>query len=207
MTRRTRGRPIASEPMSDTFTSFAKLAAVCTEGVDYRISGLDRGAAVLVMAPHGGTIEPGTSELAHAVAEPQFNVYEFKGLQRGAFARLHLTSTRFDEPKCLQMLTTAARVVTIHGLARPGKAILVGGLDTPLRKAVVWGLQDAGFDAAEATEGAYAAQDPRNICNRGPSGRGVQLEIERGLRDELRHDHDVLTRLSHSIRSAIWSVL
>ena len=32
----------------------------------------------------------------------------------------------------------------------------------------------------------YRGVNPKNICNRGATGKGVQLEISRGLRDDLK---------------------
>ena len=51
--------------MSDRYASYVQLAESEREGQDYsvRVEG-DRSSAILVLAPHGGSIEPGTSELA-----------------------------------------------------------------------------------------------------------------------------------------------
>jgi phage replication-related protein YjqB (UPF0714/DUF867 family) len=45
--------------------------------------------------------------------------------------------------------------------------------------------------------------DPQNICNRGKSGQGVQLEISRKVRDLLRNDKKQLKVFSDAVRSAI----
>jgi phage replication-related protein YjqB (UPF0714/DUF867 family) len=62
----------------DKYFTFAELAA----GEDpsaYRIVSMPRGSAVAIIAPHGGNIEPGTSELARAVAGQELSLYLFEG--------------------------------------------------------------------------------------------------------------------------------
>jgi len=45
--------------------------------------------------------------------------------------------------------------------------------------------------------------DPMNICNRGRSRQGVQLEISRKVRDLLRKDKDRLLVFVEAVRKAI----
>ena len=53
--------------MTDKYRTFAELAA--NESPEsYRIVTTDRGSQVAVAALHGGAIEPGTSEIARAIA-------------------------------------------------------------------------------------------------------------------------------------------
>ena len=58
----------------------------------------DRDSAYAIIAPHGGGIEPGTTELAEAIARNDFSFYTFEGKKRTSNRDLHLTATRFDEP-------------------------------------------------------------------------------------------------------------
>jgi phage replication-related protein YjqB (UPF0714/DUF867 family) len=67
------------------------------------------------VAPHGGGIEPGTSELADAIAGSDLSFYTFEGLKSSGNTDLHITSTRFDEPMCLTLLASSSVVVTLHG--------------------------------------------------------------------------------------------
>jgi phage replication-related protein YjqB (UPF0714/DUF867 family) len=46
--------------------------------------------ALAILAPHGGGIEPGTSELAEAVAGEGLSFYAFEGLKRSGNAVLHV---------------------------------------------------------------------------------------------------------------------
>ena len=81
-------------PVSDSYGSFAELAIGEAEGRDWVRLYLDRGSRFLVMAPHGGWIEPYTTELAQAIAGEDFSFYTFKGVKERGNRHLHLTSHR-----------------------------------------------------------------------------------------------------------------
>jgi phage replication-related protein YjqB (UPF0714/DUF867 family) len=80
--------------MADRYTSFEDLAKAEVEGQDYqvRLRNVEGGRAVII-APHGGGIEPGTSEIADAIADNDFSFYAFEGLKAWANGPLHVTST------------------------------------------------------------------------------------------------------------------
>jgi len=99
----------------DKYATFADLAAHERAGVDYRVAALARGARALIAAPHGGSIEPGTSEIAIAIAGTNLSLYLFEGLQGRRQGELHITSSRFDEPNFRDLAATADVVVAIHG--------------------------------------------------------------------------------------------
>jgi hypothetical protein len=65
--------------MGDRYARFAALAAEETLGVHYRIRLADRGTPFVVLAPHGGKIEPGTSQIAAAIARDDDSLYGFEG--------------------------------------------------------------------------------------------------------------------------------
>ena len=165
------------------FRSFADLAEAFTRDQDYRIVNLPRpGSSTMVLAPHGGSIEAFTSDIARGIAGEEYGLYLFEGLLRaGNFASLHLPSERFDEPVCLQMLADCDRVVSVHGCSVAGEAVFIGGRDRALGEAVATRLRAEGIACQDAAE-KLAGQDPRNICNRGRAGQGVQLEVSLELR-------------------------
>lgn len=165
----------------DLYDRFADLAAAETEGEDYRIDARVGTSDAAVIAPHGGGIEGGTSELAHAVAGEAHHAYSFVGLKSSGNATLHITSHRFDEPRCLALLQGAKRVVALHGVGAGEPAVLVGGLDEALGARIAAALAEAGF-VAGPPPGHLAGRNRTNICNRGASGEGVQLELTRALR-------------------------
>src|SRR5689334_7740848 len=76
-------------------------------GRDFRIAFGDTNISrCLLAAPHGGGIEPGTSEILRAVADlGGWAWYEFAGfLRKGNKDALHIASTEFDEPTLLSLL-------------------------------------------------------------------------------------------------------
>src|SRR6478752_512171 len=102
---------------TDTYLSFAELDVHETHGTDYRVRMIERtGAAAVIIAPHGGGIEIGTSQMAARIARGRHSLFLFEGLKPPWQNRgLHITSHRFDHPLCLAMLARSEVVVAIHG--------------------------------------------------------------------------------------------
>ncbi len=172
-------------PPGDKYLSFAELAACAVEGRDYSRRLEDRSSPIAILAPHGGGIEPGTSEIAAALAGDVFSLYCFEGLKPVRNAELHLTSTRFDEPLCLRLLAATRTAITIHGATGRGAEIIAGGRDERLKSLLAAALAAAGFTVEADGSGRTAGHDERNLCNRGTSGEGVQLELRAGFRRSL----------------------
>jgi phage replication-related protein YjqB (UPF0714/DUF867 family) len=196
-------KPAALE--SDWYASFDALADSEQEGTHYRIVHERRASPIAIVAPHGGSIEPGTSQIAMAIAGDTHNFYCFEGLlpRSEPHARLHITSHRFDEPRCLDLVARCDHVVTVHGMRELSERIAIGGLDAALRAMLFDQLSDEGFAAQIIDKGRYSALSPLNICNRGRSGRGVQLELGRDLRVLLRTEPERLARFAAIVRSAL----
>lgn len=191
--------------MMDQYSNFAELAANERDGVDYRIRVENRGAPVAIIAPHGGRIEPGTLEIASTIAGDTLSFYAFEALRAaGKRGSLHITSARFDEPQALALLRGAQKAIAIHGRADDGDrlTVSVGGLDTALRDEIVAALTAAGFAAAVVTRGNLAGRDSANICNRGATGAGVQLELSRTLRKQLTTEPVRLAEFCDAVRGA-----
>jgi phage replication-related protein YjqB (UPF0714/DUF867 family) len=167
---------------TDKYTSFAELATGEAHGLDYRVRAVERPhSPVLVIAPHGGSIEIGTSEIAALIAGEEHSLFAFEGLKpRGRNRDLHITSHRFDHPECLALASRCAVTLGVHGCIGEAQ-IYIGGLDTELSELLARELAAGGF--AVSTEGhRYLGRNPLNICNRGRRGRGAQLEITHDLR-------------------------
>ena len=65
--------------MNDKYSCFEELAGSEIEGEHYEISFQDLCASsCVIVAPHGGTIEPGSAEIARAVAADKFSWYLFE---------------------------------------------------------------------------------------------------------------------------------
>jgi phage replication-related protein YjqB (UPF0714/DUF867 family) len=166
-------------------------------GRDFRIAfGDSKIELCLLIAPHGGGIEPGSSEIMRAVAEPSgWAWYEFAGfLRQGNKEALHISSTSFDEPTLKSMLPQAGFVVSFHGASESGEPIVyVGGKWKLGRQTLTESINAAfgehGIKAADAVESVDAAHlrgmDHSNITNLGKRAEGVQLEFSRGARNLL----------------------
>jgi phage replication-related protein YjqB (UPF0714/DUF867 family) len=173
--------------MADKYPDFHTLSCHERAGVDFRILLRRAGAALAVVAPHGGGIEPGTSEIADAVAVSEFSFYAFEGLKAKGNGDLHITSTRFDEPMCLSLIDNSKVVLTVHGehSDEPDAGVFVGGLDERLGRRLAKALRAKGFIVGRHADPDLQGLEPTNLCNRGRSGQGVQLEISRGVRAQM----------------------
>jgi phage replication-related protein YjqB (UPF0714/DUF867 family) len=166
----------------DKYSSYEELSRHEAEGRDYRVTANARPhSPVLVVAPHGGMIEAGTSEIATCIAGDEYNLFGFEGHKLyGSNRDLHITSHQFDHPDCLAMAARCAVVLSVHGCIGESQ-IHVGGRDVELAAQLARELADAGF-AVEAQSRKYPGRHPRNICNRGLRRKGAQLEITYDLR-------------------------
>ena len=113
--------------MADKYPNFDVLSRSEISGIDYQISVRRAGDAFAIVAPHGGGIEPGTSEIADAIAAGEFSFYAFEGLKSSGNTDLHITSTRFDEPMCLTLIRQSDIVLTLHGEDSDGMATRIFG--------------------------------------------------------------------------------
>jgi phage replication-related protein YjqB (UPF0714/DUF867 family) len=165
----------------DRYSSFEELARVEQDGVDYRRVIKMRSSGLIILAPHGGGIEPGTSEIAAALAGEDHSLYLFEGLKPVDSFSLHLSSVNFDEPECLKMVHLARAALAVHGCEDPHPLAYVGGRNTRWIDHLLKALAAGGFPAVlDRTN--HSGRQPANICNRCLTGEGVQLELSAGLR-------------------------
>jgi phage replication-related protein YjqB (UPF0714/DUF867 family) len=169
--------------MLDKYTSFAQLQAGERLNEDYTINMLERPqAAALIVAPHGGSIEIGTTELATLIAGEEYSLFTFDGMKvRGRNRDLHITSHNFDQPDCIALAERHSVVLAVHGCKGDEAQIYAGGLDKELVALLTARLTNAGIPTASAGH-RYPGLNPRNICNRSSRARGVQLELTMDLR-------------------------
>ena len=170
--------------MQDKYDSFADLEAG-GEIVDrdYNITVRERPqSGVLIVAPHGGSIEIGTTELAEIIAGDNYSLFAFNGLKlRGRNRDLHITSHHFDHPECVALAGRHAVVLGVHGCKGESSQVYVGGLDDELTTLLTARLQAAAVPVAPPGH-RYPGRNPLNICNRGARGLGAQLEFTHDLR-------------------------
>ncbi|WP_224815727.1 poly-gamma-glutamate hydrolase family protein [Hasllibacter sp. MH4015] len=191
--------------MVDRYGSFAELAAENTEGVEYRIRVTDRGSPVLILAPHGGTIEPETAEIAEAIAGDDLSFYAFEALQPGAFGDFHITSHKFDEPRALEIVEQSSLAVAIHGRRDDGTdKVWIGGRAREAGNAISAALEEAGYGAERNKR--LPGLHETNICNRTKTGAGVQLELSRTMRRHLAAHPAALDAFAIAVRAGIAAV-
>lgn len=187
----------------DRYACYSELREHEKEGFDYVIHLRKGESEIAVVAVHGGGIEPGTFDIADAVAGETHTFYSFRSIKPAGNARLHITSTHFDEPKCLGAVKEVDTVISIHGLRCNDEVVYIGGLDADLKKRIKDSLTYAGFKAEESLQPGLRAIDSQNICNRGRSGKGVQLEISAGLRICMFHN---FTKRSVRLKTRIFYI-
>ncbi|NGY84957.1 hypothetical protein F6Y03_31030 [Bacillus megaterium] len=169
--------------MADLYANYAELSAVKVEGQDYQVRFEDNGSDILILSPHAGSIESGSTELIQAITDDmdKWNWYLFEGMQSSNNSELHITSTNFDEPRALNMLSKASRSVSIHGKSGDIADTAIGGIDAPLRNTIWKKLEEKGFVVTRAS-GGIAGLEPENVVNRNLRGMGVQLELSTAQR-------------------------
>jgi len=186
-------------PDASLYRGYADLAARQELNKDYEIVAEFRPSSrVAVIAPHGGAIERGTSRIARALAGENFSLFMLEGIRRtDNYAALHLSSRYFDEPNCLKVVSECPIVVAVHGCKGTDEKVLLGGRDDALKNQLAAAIRSVGV-AAETIGHAFPAVDTDNICNRGSTGKGVQLEFTAALRGA-----GTLARVESAIRSEL----
>lgn len=156
------------------------------------------GNDVLILAIHGGRLEPGTSELARAI------------MDRGGYSgyvvdwpngRRHIPSDVIEDDDLEEALGRAQYVVSVHGCKGMAVETVVGGMDWALRRAIGHRLSATGFAIINPLrKPSLDGTDPANVCNGGMTGEGVQLELSRGQRDDLLAGDLLMQRYA----AAVW---
>ena len=169
----------------DIYRNFGELLTKEHEGRDFTVEIRRTASPFAIVAPHGGRIEPGTFTIASEVAGTIHSFYGFRGIKPSGNRMLHLTSSLFDDPRVLQIVRSVFTVITVHGCRGEEPMMYLGGKDNILILAILDSLRKAGLPVQPASAGNLRGCHPENLCNRGTSGKGVQLEISRGLRELL----------------------
>jgi phage replication-related protein YjqB (UPF0714/DUF867 family) len=142
----------------------------------------NRNSGTTILAPHGGKIESHTSKIAEIIAGQEFNLYCFEGCKKTLnYETLHITSHKFDEPRCITLLSHSRNVFTVHGCDGTKNEIYIGGRNKILRRSITKKLQDVGLTVYECDH-KFLGEEERNICNRGITGAGIQFELTKHFR-------------------------
>ena len=128
-------------------------------------------SAVVILAPHGGGIEPDTSEIGDAIAGDDLSFYAFEGIKRRHNGTLHITSSRFDEPRCMKLVEAATRAISVHGENSAKMVVFLGGRDTATIERLRVSLQRHGFDVMAHQSPQLSPQhlQSRRIWRRSPA--------------------------------------
>lgn len=178
------------------YNSASQLTQQETANQDFEIRTRQGASPEIVIAIHGGHLQPGTTELADAVAGNRHSFYSFVSLRPEIDQSLYVASTQFDEAIAQQMVQRSQSVLSIHGCRGNTAYIRVGGLDEERRQSIADALLQADFVvASDLDRGLH----PNNICNLGLTGRGVQIEVSRGLRNQFGNT-EVFQRLVSALQ-------
>ena len=139
---------------------------------------------IKVFAPHGGCIEPCTGPTALALAKDNFDCFVFSGIRKkDCFKMLHVTSTRYDEPRCLAMAREAEVALAVHGCDGEEPFAQVGGGNVDLVQNLISYLNELGYSADPASAD-LKGEDERNFINLSRK-KGIQVELSAGFRRNL----------------------
>jgi phage replication-related protein YjqB (UPF0714/DUF867 family) len=177
----------------------------------------------IVMAIHGGGIEPGTSEIALAAAgyhpatllpatdgRGLHDFWIFEGLLREDNEDLHVTATNYNEPIATELVENARLCISLHGCSdtkanmsntHPLGLIQIGGLDFELRDLVLAELTAAGIPAENAT--VLKGEETENIGNKTQLGGCAQLEMGASYRASL-FGTNTRPRRKHTTNEEFW---
>jgi phage replication-related protein YjqB (UPF0714/DUF867 family) len=189
-------------PKKGDLLSYAELTRLTYEGPDFVVSSSKGNGAYLIVAPHGGVIEPGTDLLAKMIANNgNYGLYTFTSNKQicddiSGCRAMHITSTKFNEPALEKLLayytSTTGVPVSIHGYGSldkqepyPGETtnmIISGGRNSGLKEIISNNLRTLGFSTDvrnSSKDGPFSGTNPNNFINiTNPSG-GVQIEVSR----------------------------
>lgn len=184
--------------MVDKYGNYDKLKNSEEESKDYFIEIKKKDNKYIIISPHGGGIEPGTTEISKEIAGEKRNYYSFVGNKKSGNLDLHIKSDNFDEPKGCQLVENSDKCLAIHGCKGEEEITYVGGKDNELRDKIIKALKEKGFETEIDNRYGKKGLSENNICNRCKSNAGVQLELPEGLRSEF---FEKLTRRGRKIKT------
>ena len=193
---------------SNDYKNFAELQSNENKN-NYEIECIWRNNKISIVAPHGGTIELKTTEIAKLIAGDSFNYYSFIGRRKkdrtGTKKNLHITSHKFDEPIALKLVGKSEIVIAIHGCKDKhskkddSKEIFIGGLDSKLSEILKNALTEALLPVGFLKK--FAGTEKNNICNKGSRRKGVQFELTKTFRKDAELCGKFITAVSKCLKT------
>ena len=185
-------KPIESAH-KDYYTSMTQLERETKEGIDWKKETRDQGNQVLIVAPHGGNIEQGTSELTKLLAQQGgYDYFSFEATRPSNNTQLHVTSTHYDDPTLHQMVEGRSATISIHGAKGDDPIVFLGGAKSDLRDEIQSQLESRGFTVQVPPE-YLGGLNENNFINKNENSTGVQLELTISLRKALFNNQDMST--------------
>jgi phage replication-related protein YjqB (UPF0714/DUF867 family) len=174
--------------------------------------------ALVVLAPHGGSIERDTDRQAERVQSllggAHASAWTCKGFKAGggAFERWHITSTDIDDESFPLLNTIAgrgfARAVAFHGFSE--EDVLIGGaapaaLKEEVAAAVERALAGSGIAVriAEPSDG-FGGDSPKNIVNRLTASGADGVQIEQSSEARNRFWQPIADAVAAVVRRELW---
>ena len=177
----------------DYYASMTQLQRETKEGIDWKKEIRDQGNQVLIVAPHGGNIEQGTSELTKLLAQQGgYDYFSFEAMRPSNNTQLHVTSTHYDDPTLHQMVEGRVATISIHGAKGDDQIVFLGGAKSVLRDAIQSQLESRGF-AVQVPPEYLGGLNEDNFINKNENSTGVQLELTTALRKALFINQDMST--------------
>lgn len=180
--------------IKDKYQSMTQLESETVEGVDWKKDTRDNGTKVLIVAPHGGNIEQGTTEATKALAKKgNYDYFSFEAIRPKNNTELHVTSTHYDDPTLNQMIQNRTATISIHGAAGTDQIIYLGGPPSTLRDEMETQLKSSGFTVMAPLD-YIGGVKKNNFINREENNTGVQLELTTALRKAFFNNGDTSTK-------------
>ncbi len=197
----------------DLYKNYNHLLSDCKLNEDFIIE-YNNVSSVLILTPHGGGIEPGTTELVKEIASTDMSFYSFTAKRSSNNKVLHITSTNFDEPKCLELLSNSTTTLAIHGSNEIEPLVYIGGQDTQMVNHIidVFKKHDL-YKYISSTCRDIQGLSKNNIVNKNAIKAGVQFEFSYGIRKMMFENVDkakgrinktpFFWKIVHSIRESL----
>lgn len=185
----------------DYYSDFYEFSKNHREGIDYKIEIEDKNLACSVFAIHGGKLEKGTSKLAKEIARDIANLYIFNSLMAKDVYKSHITSTKYNEIRAIDLAKKSSISISIHAMREDEEIVCIGGLNKELSMNLNDELNKSGFTTEYPCK-RLPGISKKNIVNLSKNN-GVQLEISAKLIEKLDKDPNKLLKFINSMRAAL----
>ncbi len=191
--------------ITDLYKNFEELKKEKKEGTDYRIETRKNSWGIIVISPHGGTIEPWTDKICKNIAWDDLSYYCFSAICKN-WKKLHIKSSNFDEPQAINLVKLHKIVLTIHWCAENDDFIFIGWKNEAIRNALSQRLREKWFFVEAVEKSKFQWLWKENICNKGNNELWwVQIELSRGCRNKMLENKKILGIFTKIVREVLFN--